>query len=115
VLGCSQGIAAGLRNEETNMHRNLPLLAGLALVTVALTPMSASAAPAATYSPLISVTSRVQTVQYWGDRYRDRGWRYDGYHDRCRVWRHRCAEHWGWGGWEFRRCLWRHGCGERRY
>jgi hypothetical protein len=97
------------------MRRNIPFLAGLALVTIALTPMSASAAPTATYAPLISATSPVQTVQYSGDRYRNRGWRYDGYYDHCRAWRHRCAERWGWGGWEFRRCLWRHGCGGPRY
>lgn len=97
------------------MRRNIPLLAGLALVTIALTPMSASAAPTAIYSPLISATSPVQSVQYWGDRYRDRGWGYDGYYHRCRAWRHRCAERWGWGGWEFRRCLWRHECGGPRY
>ncbi|MDX2289814.1 MAG: hypothetical protein NW217_13455 [Hyphomicrobiaceae bacterium] len=30
--------------------------------------------------------------------------------NRCRIWRHECADRWGWGGWRFRRCLRNHGC-----
>jgi len=59
------------------MRRNYPLLAGLALVTIVLSPITASAAQTAPNPSLISDTSTVQTVQYWGDRYRDRGWGYE--------------------------------------
>ncbi len=30
--------------------------------------------------------------------------------NRCRAWRHECADRWGWGTWRFQRCLARHGC-----
>jgi len=97
------------------MPRKLPLFAG-SFVVAALTSFAASALPAvpASGATEASLLHNAPWGGGWRDRdYRYRAWRYDGYYNSCRVWRHRCAARWGWGwgGWEFRRCLHRHGCG----
>lgn len=84
------------------MLRKFALVSGL-VVAAGLMPSTASAG---VQSPLTGLaadrSSIVQQAQWWEM-------------DRCRVWRHECAERWGWGSPRWYRCLSRHACERHRY
>ena len=103
--------------------RIAPALAGAALLLAVTAAAPSFANPGV---PKMSQQNEIVTVADWdgprrhsgwgGDEWRGRhwGWRGDewrGRHwNRCRSWRHECADRWGWGSWRFNRCLARHGC-----
>lgn len=93
--------------------RTASALAGAALffgMAAAATPSFAGpVAPGLSHG-----NGNVITVADWdgprGDwRWRHRRWEGRRF-NRCRGWRHECADRWGWGTWRFERCLARHGC-----
>jgi|CXWK01.1.fsa_nt_gi hypothetical protein len=77
--------------------------------------MAVSAAPsqAAPIAPNMSFADQglAQQVHYRPYFHRHHGFRFGNHRwNRCRAWRHECADRWGWGTWRFQRCLRRHGC-----